>query len=108
MLCGAPEDLRATLLLCCCCGVLGRRAPCRLVCTAALLLLGVDGFLRLNAGVRLTLDLVAFGASTLAGSLSDASLLLANLSMAPPGTLLAAGVALLPAALLVCAAGLRV
>tara|TARA_B110001452_G_scaffold262934_1_gene263636 strand:- start:168 stop:1772 length:1605 start_codon:yes stop_codon:yes gene_type:complete len=106
--CGAPEDLRAALLLGGGCCVLGRWAPCRLACALALALLGVDLFLRLNAGVRLTLDLIAFGVSTLASSLSETSLLLANLSMAAPGTLLAACAALPLAALLVCAAGLRV
>ena len=108
--CGVPQDLKAALGLSCVC-MLGRWAPSRLLCAATLLLLGTDLFLRLNAGVRLNLDLTAYGMTTLlhaaSGSSGAPGLLLANLAMAPPGTLQSACAVLPLAALLVRASDLR-
>ena len=111
--CGVPQDLKAALALSCTC-LLGRRVArlciSRLLCAVALLVFGVDLFLRLNAGVRLNLDLTTYGLSSLlrAASAGAPSLLLSNLAMAPEGTLQSA-CALLPlAALLVRASDYRV
>ena len=97
--CGVPQDLRAALLLSCCC-LLGCRSLRRLLCVVALLILGVDLFLRLNAGVRLNLDLVVYGV----GKSFHPALLLSNLAMAPAGTLTSACVMVPIALLLVRAA----
>lgn len=109
--CGLPQDLKAALSLSCC-GLLGRRrkTPRRLLCAWALLVLAVDLFLQLNAGVRLNLDLTAYGLTSVAQSAFSGApaLLLANLAMVPASTLpLACAMAPL-AALLVRASDLRV
>ena len=107
--CGVPQDLKAALSLSCVCLLTRRKAPRRLLshvlCAVALLVLGIDLFLRLNAGVRLNLDLLVYG---LRKSFHPA-LLLSNLAMASAGTLTSACVMVPLAALLVrTASDLRV
>ena len=112
--CGVPQDLKAALSLACVCLLTRRWAPrrllSRLLCAVALLILGIDLFLRLNAGVRLNLDLTVYGLTTFLHSASAGapSLLLANLAMAPPGTLRSAAAMVPLAVLLVRASDLRV
>ena len=124
--CGVPQDLKAALLLSCVCLLTGQVAPrrllprllprllsrllSRLLCAVALLVLGIDLFLRLNAGVRLNLDLTAYGLTNFLHSASAGApaLLLANLAMAPPGTLWSAAALVPLAALLVRASDLCV
>ena len=99
--CGVPQDLRAALLLSCAAACLhGCRSLRRLLCAVALLILGVDLFLRLNAGVRLNLGLVLYGV----WKSFHPALLLGNLAMAPAGTLTSACVMVPVALLLVRAA----
>ena len=106
--CGVPQDLKAALSLSCVSLLTRRRAPRRLLshvlCAVALLVLGIDLFLRLNAGVRLNLDLLVYGVR----KSFHPALLLSNLAMASAGTLTSACVMVPLAALLVRASDLRV